>query len=449
MSLSILKRTKLNMLFTPSSSRRLLMLFFVAFLMLSIAVAWRMANPLVPQTSAPTAPIELASTEAILQMEGRIERNPEDVQAYALLGRGLLQQVRETGDSSLYEQAEAAFEQALSLDPENLDALIGQGILAAARHDFATALSWANTAHDLNPWRAETLGIIVDANIELGRYEEAIAATQEMVDLRPGLDSYSRVSYVRELYGDTKGAMAAMQSAVEAGMPDTEPWRWATVQLGNLYLGQGEIDTAEQHYVQVLESQPNYVHALLSMADVAMARGDLDTAEATLESIVERLPFPEFIIPLGDLYAAQDKPELAAEQYAAAQEQLDASLVEGKILDHEIAEFTLAHGDPETALAHAQTVYEQGPTIFAAETLAMAHLQLGNHDNAWEIIQEGLRLGTHDFHLHWYAGVIAHERGETEVAEDYLEKAIVINPIELNPERMEAKALLDEIKQQL
>lgn len=429
----------------PFYTRRFAMMPIFALCILVAAVLWRMNVSTPQEATMPTTPIELASSAAITQMENRIQQNPEDIQAYTLLGRGLLQRVRETGDTRLYERAGQVFTLALEKEPNNLEALIGQGMLAASLHDFSSAIEWAKKAQTINPWRAEILGILVDGYVELGRYDEAVTTTQEMVSLRPGLDSYARVSYMRELYGDLDGAITAMQDAVDAGVPETEAWRWATVQLGNLYFQQGDIDTAEQHLQIVLNDQPEYVLAILGMADISTARGDLDAAEAAIERLVARLPLAEFIIPLGDIYAANNKPALAAEQYDRAEAMLKASLAEDKVLDHEVAEFTLAHGDAHTALAQAQTVYDQGPTIFAAETLAMAFYQLGEFDKAWETIQEGLRLNTRDFHLHWYAGVIAHARGDLSKAETYLTEAVAINPIKSSPDVIEAKALLAEV----
>ena len=114
-------------------------------------------------------------------------------------GRGDIFDIFLTG--TLYGQAEMAFNEALKRDSQNVDALVGQGILALARHDFEGALRWAEQARALNPDRAQILGVIVDAQVELGRYEEAMASAQAMDSLRPGLTSYSRISYLRELHG--------------------------------------------------------------------------------------------------------------------------------------------------------------------------------------------------------------------------------------------------------
>ena len=65
-------------------------------------------------------------------------------------------------------------------------------------------------------WRGRS-PVIADAQIELGRYRDAARTIQRLVDLKPGLPAYARVSYYRELHGDVHGAVRAMRFAVSAG----------------------------------------------------------------------------------------------------------------------------------------------------------------------------------------------------------------------------------------
>ena len=88
------------------------------------------------------------------------------------------------------------------------------------------------------------------------RYEDAVATFQKMVDVRPDQTSYARVSYARELHGDLKGAMTAMQAAVNAAPPGTEGTEWTRVQLGQLYFNTGDPTTADQLYQQSLALYP-------------------------------------------------------------------------------------------------------------------------------------------------------------------------------------------------
>ncbi len=48
--------------------------------------------------------------------------------------------------------------------------------------------------------------MLVHAQLELGRYAAAGRSLRQMIDLRPDLASYARVSYFRELHGDFPGA---------------------------------------------------------------------------------------------------------------------------------------------------------------------------------------------------------------------------------------------------
>jgi tetratricopeptide (TPR) repeat protein len=400
-----------------------------ASLCLMVAIGLRLLNPLTSQPVTPPAPVELSSQDAISQLESRLRDNPDDAYAYAQLGLGLLQQVRESGDVSLYARAGKAFQEALTRDPKQLDALVGQGILALALHDFPGALEWADKAWAINPFRAQILGIKVDGQVELGRYDEAVQTLQKMVDLRPDLDSYSRVSYVRELYGDVDGAIEAMRSAVQTALPGSESWAWTLTHLGHLYFNRGELTEAAAIYEQVLVAKANYPYALAGQARVAAAQGNTDEAITIYKQITERLPLPEFIIALGELYEATSQADAARQQYdlVGVIQQLNAAA--GMNVDLEMALFTASHGnDPAAAVQQARTAYAERATIYAADTLAWALYQQGEYAEAWQLSQEALRLGTKDALLHFHAGMIAAKVGDKEAARTHLQTALAINP---------------------
>jgi tetratricopeptide (TPR) repeat protein len=401
----------------------------VALLSLLIAVGWRILQPVAPRAVTPPVPVELSSQDAISKLQARLKNNPDDTYAYAQLGLGLLQQVRESGDLSLYTRAGKAFQEALTRDPKQLDALVGQGILALALHDFHGALQWADKAWAINPFRAQILGIKVDGQVELGRYDETVQTLQKMVDLRPDLDSYSRVSYVRELYGDVDGAIEAMRSAVQTALPGSESWAWTLTHLGHLYFNRGELTEAAAIYEQVLVAKANYPYALAGQARVAAAQGNTSEAIAIYKQITERLPLPEFIIALGELYEATGQTDAARQQYdlVGVIQQLNAAA--GMNVDLEMALFTASHGnDPAAAVQQARAAYAERPTIYAADTLAWALYQQGEYAEAWQLSQEALRLGTKDALLHFHAGMIAAKVGDKEAARTHLNTALAINP---------------------
>ena len=367
--------------------------------------------------------------DPVTMWQARVERRPGDAGAYAGLGLALLQKVRETNDATLYIRAQQAFEQALARDPQQLDALVGRGMLALALHDFRGALALGDRIEALNPRKAAGIGVRVDALVELGRYADAVTALQQMVDLRPDLESYSRVSYLRELHGDVPGAIEAMRMAADTALPGSEPWLWTTTYLGHLYWGQGDLDAADRIYRAVLRQKPDYPFAQFGLARIDAARGDKQAALTILRPLAARLPLPEFLAALGDLYAGLGDARQAQEQYELVHviQQLNAGA--GMNVDLELATFDVMHGaDSEAALAAAHVAYRERPTIYAADTLAWALHRTGDDPSAWRYSNEALRLGTRDAMLHAHAAVIAASLGDTAAAKQHRAEVARINP---------------------
>jgi tetratricopeptide (TPR) repeat protein len=270
---------------------------------------------------------------------------------------------------------------------------------------------------------------MADAQVELGRYDEAVQTVQKMVNLRPDLNSYSRVSYMRELYGDVDGALEAMRAAVQAGRPGSEQWLWTLTHVGHLYMNRGDLAQAETVYAQVLAARPDYPYALAGRARVLAAQGHSAQAIALYTQLIDRLPLPEFVIALGELYEAGGQLEPARQQYELVEVMQELNAAAGMNVDLEMALFSASHGaDPAAAVEQARAAYAQRPTLFAADTLAWALYRTGDYAEAWRYSQEALRLGTRDALLHFHAGMIAQKRGDAASAHTHLQAAVQINP---------------------
>ena len=120
----------------------------------------------------------------IRQLQAQVRAAPNQPDLWAELGETYLQKVRETGDASFYTRADGVLRRALALKPDGLEGLTGAGTLALARHDFAGGLRYGLAAHRAAPGLARPLGVIVDAQVELGRYGAAASTLQRMVDLQ-------------------------------------------------------------------------------------------------------------------------------------------------------------------------------------------------------------------------------------------------------------------------
>ena len=399
-------------------------------------VAWRAQNSvqvpaLATQSLADAAaqrPVD-KTDQLIWDYQQRVKQNPADVQGYAVLGAAYLQKARDTGDPTFYGKAQAVIDEALRRDPQNVEALIGAGTLANARHQFREALQLGEQARALNPSVPRVYGVIADAQTELGMYDEAVATLQTMIDMRPDLSSFSRISYARELHGDMDGAVEMMQAAVQAGGPATENSAWVRVQLGNLFFNKGDLAAAERQYNGTLEILPDYVYAQAGLAHVRAAQGKNDEAISLYQQAIARMPLPEFVIGLGELYQASGKPADAARQYdlVRAMQQLFKS--NGVDTDLELALFDADHGaDAGATVALARAAYARRPSIKAADTLAWALFKAGKLPEARRYADEALRLKTQDATMLFHAGMIAQAQGDTAAARERLDAALALNP---------------------
>jgi tetratricopeptide (TPR) repeat protein len=407
-------------------SRRPEILFMAALLALVVVAFWRAADTqLAPATVESLRPATLSDPSSIARFQERLRQSPDDAEAAAGLGHALLQRARETGDPSLYGQAEQAFATALRSQPQQLDALVGQGSLALARHQFDAALAWGEQAREIAPQRAAVYGVLTDAYVELGRYDEAVVAAQQMIDIRPDIASYSRVAYLRELHGDLPGAIDVMALAVDAGAPGDEQTAWAQVQLGNLHLATGDLAAAEQTYGEALFLRPDYPYATVGLARVEAARGELEAAVAGYAEALELLPLPEFAIALADLYEALGRTDEAEQQrgLVRAMQQLNAGA--GMDVDMELALFDADHGaNPAAAVAAARAAYARRPSIHAADALAWALFKADNSAEAARLSAEAMRLDSRDPAMRLRAGLIAAATGDSVAARAHLELAV-------------------------
>jgi tetratricopeptide (TPR) repeat protein len=363
------------------------------------------------------------------QLEARVAINPRDTNALVLLGLAYQQRVRETGDPSFYPRSATALVRAARLDPTNPLATTGLAALAASRHRFAESLALARRAQALNPESAAPYGIRGDALVELGRYRKAFAAFERMAALKPNLASYSRVAYARELLGDTRGAIAAMRLAVEAGAGTGEPKAWTLVQLGNLHFDTGRLGPAGHAYRQALAAFPGYVHAHAALARLAAARGRYGAAAALYGKAVARLPLPLYEGALGDVLRLAGRDDEARAAYGAVDAIQRLLQSNGVRTELETALFDLDHdrrlGD---ALERARIAFRKRKSIEAEDVLAWALFKNGRCTDARTHAVRALHLGTRDALKLFHRGMIEGCVGDRVSARSFLMRALAVNP---------------------
>jgi tetratricopeptide (TPR) repeat protein len=372
-----------------------------------------------------TVPVGNVSTDVrIRDYQQLVRAHPKDSRGYDLLGDAYMQKVRETGDASYYTRASGVYATALGLNSRDPAAVTGAGTLALARHDFKAGLGYGLRARQLAPYSFQPLGVIVDAQIELGRYDDAAKSLQQMIDLRPNLSSYARVSYFRELHGDLRGAIEAMQAAVSAGGGVPENVAYVQTLLGNLYFQTGRLDSAREAYRTALESFPSYVQAVAGLANIDGARRDFRSAIRRYRDVVARLPLPQYVVALGEVQqAAGDKPDY---DLVRAEERLFQA--NGVNTDVDLALFEASHGSPTRAVTLAQRAWAGAPSVRSADALGWALTSAGRPVMGLHWARRALALGSRDPMFLYHAGKSAQAAGRAALARAYLSESLALNP---------------------
>jgi tetratricopeptide (TPR) repeat protein len=268
--------------------------------------------------------------EKTAELKAKLAANPDDVKTRLQLATIFITEQRITGEHHYYYPAiEKILNGVLSIDPKNFEATVYKASLRMSQHQFADALKIAEEAKNINPNNAYVYGILVDANVELGNYEAAIAASDKMQALKPSLEAYSRASYLREIYGDYPGAIAAMKLAVQAGLPGSEPQCWSRNVLGELYLNTGKLVEAKSTFEENLYMRPSYAPSMAGLAKVETKMKNYTRALALLDSANSIMPQSSFEEQKADVYAAMGDTQKAMDKYTEVQMSLIADANSG------------------------------------------------------------------------------------------------------------------------
>jgi tetratricopeptide (TPR) repeat protein len=366
--------------------------------------------------------------ELIRDYSAAIRRHPDDARGYTALGQAFVQKVRETGNTDLYDRADGLFRAALRRDARNVGAIVGRGGIANSRHDFAGGLRFAEQARRVAPQTLSPLPVLVDSQIELGQYDDAARSLQRLVDLRPNVASYTRISYWRELHGDLDGAIAAVRRAVSASGEAGEGSAYVYTLLGKLEFARGDLAAARQAYETALVRFPGYLGAEAELARLAGAEGDLADSIVRYREVTRRLPLPESVVLLAETEEAAGHDAVARRYFIDSLRREHHLLETGSRPDADTALLESAAGDRRMAIRYARIAWGHSPSIRSADALGWALTSAGDPVEGLRWARKALRLGSVDPRLLYHAAVAAKRAGHPAQAERWLTTIERTNP---------------------
>ena len=363
-----------------------------------------------------------------LQNDVRAEKNVDA--SVERLGWAFVAKARESFDAGYYKLAEQC---ALVLDsrqPHGLEAMLLRGHVLHNLHRFREA---EPMARELVASRGLPFdfGLLSDVLMEQGKLDEAIAACQKMVDLRPDLHSYARGAHLRWLRGNVEGAEKLMHLAADSASPhDSESAAWVNTRLAGYEFQLGDWSAAERSCALALEFQKDYPPALLLIGRLLLAQQKNAEAADALQRAVKLNPLPEYQWALLEALRADRRLEEAAR----VETQLRQT---GATADPRTFSIYLAtHGESvEAALRLAEAELNSRADVFTHDAVAWSFAASGKFPEAQQQMALALAEGTQDARLFFHAGMIAHKSGDQSGAQRFIDRTRKLEHLLLPSER--------------
>ena len=188
-------------------------------------------------------------------------RQPEDWKGSAALGIAYVQRARITADPSTYPLAQVVLARSLKLHPDGERRGSSRpGHPGRRPAPFHRRAPMGPASGEGGPVRRRRLRARRRRPAGARALRRGLRSFQRMIDIRPNLASYARVSYALELRGNVDGAIAAMRAAydVAAGPADTA---WAAAHIAKIHFGAGRIHEAEKWFRRARAADPDSMDA--------------------------------------------------------------------------------------------------------------------------------------------------------------------------------------------
>jgi tetratricopeptide (TPR) repeat protein len=363
-----------------------------------------------------------------LQEEARSKHQSPEVMKR--LGWAFVRKARLSYDPGYYKLAEQCALAVECRQADDPDAILLEGHILQSLHKFKEAEPIARKLIKVRNQSADR-GLLGDVLMEQGRLSEAITAYQDMVNLRPDLQSYTRIAHVLWLKGNLEGAIEVIALAVTGASPrEPEPGAWAYTRMGIYSLQAGQLEVAERSATFALECVDHYPPALLLRGRIFLTLGKWAEGLESLRQAATLNPLPEYQWLLADALREAAKPA-------------DAEEVEQKLISAGAA------NDPRTfslflatrrqrlqeSLRLALDELKTREDVFTMDALAWALRANGQAAKALEYSQRSLAEGTQDARLFYHAGCIAMDSGRNAEATSLFSRADAIKQMLFPSER--------------
>jgi tetratricopeptide (TPR) repeat protein len=315
------------------------------------------------------------------------------------------------------------------------------------QHRFAEAHDAALELLRTDSTSVPARGMVAEAAMELGRYDEAGRLFGMLETYQADLGTAPRLARWAELRGRPDGARRLLRQALDDathrhGMP-REQLAWFHLRLGDLALRTGHLSEAQHELDAGLAILPGDYRLLGTLARLEAVRHRWRPAVEAGELAVSHALDPATLGLLSDAWDALGDSSRANEYDRA----MALSVLRQPGAYHRAWSLHLLdHGrDVAAVLGNVRHELETRRDIYGYDLLAWALHGSGRDHEALAPMARALALGTQDAMLYYHAGMIELATADTAAARSHLERALAINPSWHPTQPDRARAVLDSL----
>ena len=252
-----------------------------------------------------------------------------------------------------HDRAELMANEAIALSPDTASALYIRARLAERFHRFEEAnalldqaLAAGHSRQEIDMERASLLQAT-------GHYKEALAVRERLAKDNPRIDTLGALASLLAEMDQWIAAEISYEAALDADESTSPiPCSQLLFEWGVSAMRRGNLDRAEEIFVELDSILPQHVPGRGHRAEVALARGQLNIAVTLITPLLAISDDPEYRATYAEILAARGEAEAAAseaERAAAGYEVLLARRPEA-YADHAAAFFMGVGNRPQLAV---------------------------------------------------------------------------------------------------
>jgi len=293
---------------------------------------------------------------------------------------------------------------------------------AITQHRFQDAWKYLQLADSIgvNPFVIKLLKF--DAAMEIGLYQQAEYNLQQVRNKKE-FDYLIRKAKMEDHYGRLDNAIEfmemALQEAEASGKQDMV--LWSKSNLADMYGHAGRIKDAYKNYLQILNMDSSYLHALNGIAWIAYSH-DKNTKEAkrVIKYISSQTHMPDHYLMLAEIAEWEGDLEMKKQCITNFITEVEKPVYGNMYNKYLITIYTEDLKNFDKAMAIAEKEVNCRPTPETYDWLAWVYYQQGDVHKAYDLIEEFVLGKTSEPDALLHAAIVLNEYGKKSDAKKIL-----------------------------